>query len=154
MGLDNGFQLKHKKKDDNNASSVGRSIEIPFEIAYFRKYFELDKWCMHHCKHIRDDEVQITKDDLNKLWNTIEPIVKVLRALGDNKVLYYDENGYPKKYAMQFCGNDFDPTNSQSYAAGIKLLHLADCIGCMMDILEYNGDEEKSIAEITFYSSW
>lgn len=80
MGLDNGFQLKHKKKDDNNASSVGRSIEIPFEIAYFRKYFELDKWCMHHCKHIRDDEVQITKDDLNKLWNTIEPIVKVLRA--------------------------------------------------------------------------
>lgn len=48
MGLDNGFQLKHKKKDNNNASSVGQSIEIPFEIAYFRKYFELDEWCMHH----------------------------------------------------------------------------------------------------------
>lgn len=139
MGLDNGFVIRSRSNPD-----------LAIEIAYFRKYFELDDWCMSHCKHTEEFEVEITKDDLDKLRSTIEPIAEALLKLGITKVGYYDENGYPKKYDVDFYGNDFNPADSNSFIAGVKLCRLYCALDNMYDVLEHNGDD----IYITFYSSF
>jgi hypothetical protein len=140
MGLDNGFVIRSRKNPD-----------LAIEIAYFRKYYyELDDWCLHHCKHIEKFEVEITKNVLDKLRSTIEPIAEALLKLGITKVGYYDENGYPKKFNVDFYGNDFNPADSNSFIAGVKLCRLYCAIDNMYDVLESNGDD----IYIMFYSSF
>lgn len=142
MGLDNGFLLRSKKHD---------GFEV--ELAYFRKFYELDEWCMSRCKHVSSFEVVVTEDDLEQLKSEISPIVKELQKLDEGKLLYYEENGFPKKYMTQFYGEEFDPVCSRSYCAGLKTLHLFRCIDCMLDILNHNYDIKDDIY-IVFYSSF
>lgn len=142
MGLDNGFLLRSKKHE---------GFEV--ELAYFRKFYELDDWCTRRCKRVSDYEVLVTEDDLIKLKEEISPIVKELQKLDEGKLLYYEENGFPKKYTTQFYGQEFDPTSSRSYCAGWKTLHLFHCIDCMLDIMQHNYDIKDDIY-IVFYSSF
>lgn len=142
MGLDNGFLLRSKKHKGFNV-----------EIAYFRKFYELDEWCMKKCKHTGDYEVLVEENDLVKLKEEISPVVKELQKLDEGKLLYYEENGFPKKYVTQFYGREFDPTSSRSCYAGLKILHLFSCIDCMLDIMQCNLDIKDDIY-IVFYSSF
>lgn len=138
MGLDNGFVIRSTDYPD-----------LGIHIAYFRKYYELDTWMMRECNHTSEYEVSVSKNDVEKLIKTITPIVEELFKLGITKVGYYDENGYPKKYNLEFYNNDFNPVDSPSFMAGVKLCNLYYALQNIYDVLDHNND-----LYITFYSSF
>jgi hypothetical protein len=88
MGLDNGFEIRDKSRCD-----------LRIAVGYFRNYHELDIWCMSSCESIERDanEVLVTKEDAEKLYNLIKPVATELLKLEESKVGYYDDNGYPQR---------------------------------------------------------
>ena len=139
MGLDNGFQLRSKQYPD---------LEI--EFASFRNYYELNEWCLLNCEHINDYKVKITQRDVEELREIVKPVAEELLKLGISKLGYYEENGYPKEYEITFYSSEFNPIDSRSFAAGIKLCRLYRTLESIWEMMEYNGDE----IYFTFYSSF
>lgn len=156
MGLDNGFTLRNKK---NNTQ---------IELFHFRKYYELADFFRRYSMLPNSDGQEdpsymypVTESNLKELQHELEPIYQTLIKLPENTIAYYDENGYPTKYAKLFYGNDFDPTTSQSAFAGAKLIRLYQRIGSLLEILDnirfvwYNDEEHKDDTyEIVFYDSF
>ena len=139
MGLDNYFRIQGKQEN--------RSINL----AHFRKFYELDEWFMSHAPHIGNYEVQVTSEVLDKLQAEIDPVVDVLNKIGQSKIDFYEEHGYPKKYYIQFFGKTFNPTDSVSIYVGEELCRLKGVIDVIREILRLNDPDEISV---TFYSSF
>ena len=136
MGLDNGFVLRFK---DNPSYEV--------ELAYFRKYYELDEYFPN-----QGEDVIVSKEDLVKLQLYIEPIYKLLKSLPKYIVEDYDNMGYPETGRWRaFENNDFTPLCSQSAFAGIKLMRLYERLDGIIEILE---NDFSGKFEIYFYSSF
>lgn len=130
MGLDNWFTVKSRKNPD-----------LKFEIAYFRKFFELDTFIRCCGKVIEDDTVfEVSLENLKALKEELLPTIQVLIQIPERLILKYDENGnYPKKYKLDsedLAGDDFNPIYSTSFAAGIKAMRLYNAVCVMIDILE------------------
>lgn len=139
MGLDNGFELRSKKNP-----------YLIINLEQFRKYYELNTWCMGNCNHIEDYLVTISKNDVKNLKQEVEPVALELLKIEQSKLLYYDENGYPKKYEMSFYGNNFSPICTETYLPGTKLCKLYFSLLSIESILNSNEDD----IYITFYSSF
>lgn len=140
MGLDNGFML-HIKDDEK------------IEIAYFRKFFELDEWVHMHVKACDNDQTlfEITKADLEKLERDLAPTVLILDKLSMRNVNYYDDNGYPEEYVIEMYGQTFNPADSTSAFAGAKAVRLYHSVVAMLNLFELNPDKD---IKLSFYSSW
>ena len=140
MGLDNGFILKDRNHPD-----------VAFEVGYFRNYYELDRWVRENCKYITEDgegEYTFLDSDCEKLLSVITPIYRRLAKLTPEKISYYDDYGYPKRFMILHHGNDFNPFGSPSAFPGSKLIDLYISLNAISDILYYNKD-----AYVTFYHS-
>lgn len=143
MGLDNRFMGHFKNQP-----------ELEISLAYFRKYFSLNDWMLHHCSRLNRDEpyeVVVSLDNLNALLEEVKPIAEALQGFTDSQISYYEDNGYPQDIVEKFYEKDFSPVFSNTFAAGHKLLKLYRNILCMKEILEDNDD---SNFYITFYSSF
>lgn len=147
MGLDNGFVIKSKK--DNT--------EV--EIAYFRKFFELDDFIADNSKlpasgtpgyYVYNIDLDILKSLLEELYPTIQVLIKIPSRL----INKYDEYGYPNKYGLnkeEFIGDIFNPITSRSSFAGAKALRLYSAVDTMISFLADSLNEDYYIE---FYSSW
>lgn len=156
MGLDNGFQLRNKQTG------------VTVDLFHFRKYYELADYFRKFKMLPKYDgtdgesyEYAVTNENLTELQRIIEPIYNTLIKLPANTIAYYDEMGYPEKYAKLFYGEDFDPTSSQSAFAGAKLIRLYQRIESLLEVLDnfgyvwYNNEEHKDDTfEIIFYDSY
>lgn len=143
MGLDNGFILRSNKSE-----------EVQAEVAYFRKYYELDDWILSHCHDTYQDykyERIVTRTDLEALLKEIEPIAEELNKYTYNQLSFYDDNEYPQEIREKFYNDDFAPFDTRSFAAGNKLVKLYRNILNMIEILEHNHDKDLFL---TFYSSF
>lgn len=153
MGLDNGFILK-STKDEN----------LKLELAYFRKFFELDTFIRSTAKAKPDDEdvFEITVEVLKTLKEELYPTVKTLIQIPERLLWKYDEAGdYPKKYKLtsaELAHDDFNPVYSTSWMAGVKAMKLYHAVEVMIDILQ--DDDYQNMPEfskgyyIEFYSSY
>ncbi len=145
MGLDNGFIIKHKE--------TGAECEI----AYFRKYYELNCWVSQHCKRTENilEHYEISIDNLHDLRFYIEPVYNILIKLESGLVSKYDDEGYPAEVASGIeavaYGNEFVPSNSQSTFAGAKLIHLYQSLSALIEIYENDFSHDWLIE---FYSSF
>lgn len=142
MGLDNGFELRERGNPSLN-----------IEVAYFRKYYELDDWVRRNARRLDGDGeyFEITKSDLNKLLEEISPIVEIIGRYTYEKIAYFDDTGYPQCLVEKFYTKDFDPTSSQSAFAGNKLMRLYRSVLCMLEILDINPGNDYYYR---FYSSY
>ena len=122
MGLDNGFCI-YKKGFKNSGDEH-------IEIAYFRKFYELDSFIRDTCTTIGsdfEDAFIVSVCDLLKLQAELEPIMKVLNKIPMRLIDKYDENGYPQKYkfdSVELSDERFNPTESSSSFAGYKTVKL------------------------------
>lgn len=145
MGLDNGFIIKH--------NNTGASCDI----AYFRKYYELDTWIRHNCEETYEgsEQFKITTESLDKLKNYIKPVYDVLIKVDEGLISKYDSEGYKSTVKARLDGNaytnEFNPVNSQSEFAGWKLVHLYQSLCQMLEIIELNEHHDWLIE---FYSSY
>ena len=154
MGLDNGFILRHTES------------KVECEIAYFRKYYELDTWINQNAKSIdekTDYEYYIDKNVLESLQNYIKPIYDVLILVEPGLISKYDDEGYPKSLIKKLeavaYNNPFNPISSESSFAGHKLIHLYQSIMQILEMININKvvlDDETKMKdwEIVFYSSY
>lgn len=149
MGLDNGFILRKKGEKEGiylfnfrnfyalanmfRREQMLPNIESPDEPSY---------------------EYAVTEEKLEAIHRMIEPIYLELIKLHPNKLGYYDEKGYPKKYNELFFGNEFDPTNSQSAFAGQKLVKLYQRINALLEIMDGLHINCPDDMEIIFYDSY
>lgn len=145
MGLDNGFTLRSRANPEEEIAN----------IAYFRKYYELDDWMRLHCKK-RDKneefEWEVTLEDLEDLRRYIETVAKEVIKLDQKDLDYYDNYGYDESLGRQLClSNDFCPVDSKSMFPGTKLIRLYHAVNVMCEILDTN---RNSNVFITFYSSF
>lgn len=142
MGLDNGFILKNDK------------LDISIELAYFRKYFELDDYVRCHATRKPEEEeiYLIDLDFLTSLQNQITPIYEQLVKIPTPLIAKYDDSGYPEKYDKYFYGNDFNPRDSGSAFAGAKLMRLYRRVDTMIELFENRLPSEDWYIE--FYSSY
>lgn len=130
MGLDNWFNIKSKKDEKLN-----------FEIAYFRKFFELDTFIRSCGKEIETDyKFEVSLENLKALKEELLPTIKILIQIPERLLDKYDNNmNYPKKYKLdsdELAGDDFNPIYSTSYMAGWKAMKLYNAVCVMIDILE------------------
>lgn len=158
MGLDNGFILRHNES------------KVECEIAYFRKYYELDTWIRQNTEHTEPDELgnwvwKIDKNALESLKNYIKPIYDVLILVESGLINKYDDEGYPKSLIKKLeavaYDNSFNPISSESSFAGCKLIHLYQSITQMLEIIDnnknYAPDADRTKMKdwsIEFYSSF
>lgn len=140
MGLDNGFILHTKNGEE-------------VELAYFRKYYELDEWGRQHFDAIDTGKTlfYVTYEHLVCLEKELASTILILSKLSPAKIHYYDDTEYPEKYVSEMYGQTFDPATSQSAFAGNKAMTLYHTVVLLEDILEMNKDKE---IKITFYSSY
>ena len=132
MGLDNWFNIKSRKNETVN-----------FEIAYFRKFYELDSFIRSCAKRVDPEDdyaYEVSLENLKALREELLPTVKILIQIPERLLLKYDENySYPKKYKLDsedLAGDDFNPLYSTSYAPGYKAMRLYNAVCVMIDILE------------------
>lgn len=130
MGLDNWFRIKSKKDE-----------KVDFEIAYFRKFFELDTFIRCCGKVIEDNTVfEVSLENLKALKEELLPTIQILIQIPERLLLKYDDNGnYPKKYKLhseELVHDEFNPIYSTSFAAGIKAMRLYNAVCVMINILE------------------
>lgn len=144
MGLDNGFIVR--KKDDE---------QFRLEIAYFRKFQELDDYITLTCNKINDSDVyEVPIDVLEDLRDELLPIAKILIQIPSKLLSKYDDTSYPKKYKLddeELIRYDFNPLTSNSMFAGFKTLKLYNAVCTMINFLE---DDWKHEYYIEFYSSY
>jgi hypothetical protein len=149
MGLDNGFVLRNKITGDKTSLFHFRNY---YELAnYFRQFDMLPK---HNDEDGESHEYEVTESVLTKLQQIIFPIYSVLIALPGNTVAYYDEVGYPQKYAKLFYSNSFNPIESSSSFAGRKLIQLYQRIDSLLEILDNLEPSCYNPHEIIFYDSF
>ena len=144
MGLDNGFILRHTES------------KVECEIAYFRKYYELDTWIKQNAKSVDEDyEYYIDKNVLESLMNYIKPIYNILILVESGLIRKYDNEGYSKSLIKKLeavaYDNPFSPISSQSSFAGWKLIHLYQSIYQLIEIIDLDTKHNWSIY---FYSSY
>lgn len=140
MGLDNGFIL-HTKSGDT------------VEIAYFRKYYELDRWVNQYIEPVDSNRTlfNITKENLEELERELAPTILTLDKLPMTDINYYDDCGYPEEYIRAMYGQRFDPVDSTSAFAGAKAVRLYHRVLMMLALFDLNPKDE---IKLTFYSSW
>lgn len=147
MGLDNGFIIK-KKSDPN----------FELEIAYFRKFFELDDFIARRATKVVDDWEHLYKinyDVLKDLKEELLPTIQVLIGIPERSISKYDDNTYPKKYKLdsdELISDEFNPITSRSAFAGLKAMRLYNAVCTMMEFLINNDYSDEYYIE--FYSSW
>ena len=142
MGLDNGF-VGHFKQHP----------QAEITLAYFRKYYDLDRWVIGHCQPVDPSDpfdVIVSKEDLEALLREIEPIAEALQGYTLNQISYYDDNGYPQDFIEKFYEAQFSPVSTSTSFAGYKLIKLYRNVLNMLEIIEENGTDFY----ITFYSSF
>ena len=86
MGLDNGFLIK--KENDSN---------FKLEIAYFRKFYELDDFIRSRSEKINDFLFKIDYELLKELKEELQPTINVLIQIPERLLHKYDDSVYPKK---------------------------------------------------------
>lgn len=96
MGLDNLFLLR--KRSDQN---------FKVELSYFRGFYTLKNRLVGS---LNDSEIEISIDELNKLYYEIKDIYNELKKYSDNEIRYFDDCGYPDELCEKFYGCEFDPT--------------------------------------------
>lgn len=142
MGLDNGFIIKNKQ--DSN---------LKLEIAYFRKFYELDDFISSKSEKIDDFNYKVSYEVLKELKEELQPTIRVLIQIPERLLHKYDEAmNYPKKYKLEsdeLIHDEFNPVMSQSAFAGWKALRLYNAVCVMIDLLNDNEDYY-----IEFYSSY
>lgn len=144
MGLDNGFILKSRKNP-----------EMAIEMAYFRKYYELNHLALWAGNQIEGDEynVEFNEEMLMTFLNAeVKPVYEVINKL-PGRIEYYDENGYGKDVSCSCYGYALNPATSQSYAAGYKLIKLYHNLVTMIETLQ-NNNLQKDDLYFIFYSSF
>lgn len=143
MGLDNGFIIKHN------------STGISCDIAYFRKYYELDTWVRQNCKSKAEDIYAITEENIKDLQSYIKPIYDILIKIDDGLLNKFDDTVYNKSTVTKIeavaYNNEFNPLSTQSSFAGHKLIHLYQSLCQMLEIIELDEHQDWSIE---FYSSY
>lgn len=154
MGLDNGFELRNK----NAQVTYDLKYGFPFEIGYFRKYYELDDFMRSHCKRVdqnSDYEYVVTYDALKQVRDNIEPIYMVLITMSDAELDLLEDEGLSavkrveNEPALKNEDNPFSVVHSSSAFATGKLIRLYHVVNVLMDCIDMNGD-----IEIIFYSSY
>lgn len=142
MGLDNGFLIK--KENDSN---------FKLEIAYFRKFYELNDFISSRCKKINDFKYKIDYEDLKELKEELQPTINVLIQIPERLLHKYDDSmNFPKKYNLdsdELIHDEFNPVTTSSMFAGWKAIKLYNAVCTMLNFLD---DNEGYYIE--FYSSW
>lgn len=132
MGLDNLFVLKSRK--DNN---------LNLTFAAFSNFGELNDWGARNFKRNDDSDdsgcYSVTKENIEKLLQYIEPVANDLKKLDDNTIAYYDNNNYPNKWEIKHYGNSFSPYSSDSAFGGFKVLRLYYILISMLSVLRENN---------------
>ena len=141
MGLDNGFLIK--KENDSN---------FKLEIAYFRKFYELNDFISSRCDKVNDFYYKVGYGVLEELKEELLPTIQVLIQIPERLIHRYDDSTYPKKYKLdsdELISDEFNPITSTSAFAGWKALRLYNAVCVMIDLL---NDNENYYIE--FYSSY
>lgn len=142
MGLDNGFVLRNKK----NNSTV--------EIAYFRKFYQLDDYVRFNADgDSHSEEFILDRKFLVEFRDYLAPVCTALMAVYD-KIDYYDEEGYPREFKEKFYNHDFNPADPEgrySNFMGSKTLQLYFFLD---NYIKTNWDEVDENWELTFYRSY
>lgn len=142
MGLDNGFVLRNKK---NNCT---------VELAYFRKFYQLDDYVRFNADgDSHNEEYIIDRKFLVELRDYLTPVCTALMAVYD-KIDYYDIEGYPKEFDAKFYCNSFNPVDPEgrySNFMGSKTLQLYFFLDNYIKSSWINAEDEW---ELTFYRSY
>lgn len=141
MGLDNGFIIK--KENDNN---------FKLEIAYFRKFYELNDFIILKSEQIDDFRFKVDYEVLKELKEELQPTINVLIQIPERLLHKYDESSYPSKYNLdsdELIRDEFNPVTSSSMFAGWKAIKLYNAVCTMINFLDDNDGYY-----IEFYSSY
>lgn len=141
MGLDNGFLIK--KENDSN---------FKLEIAYFRKFYELDDFIRSRSEKINDLLFKVDYEVLKELKEELQPTINVLIQIPERLLHKYDDSVYPKKYKLDsddLIHDEFNPVTTSSAFAGWKAIKLYTAVCTMINFL----DDNKGYY-IEFYSSY
>ena len=141
MGLDNGFLIK--KENDSN---------FKLEIAYFRKFYELDDFIRSRSENINDFLFKVDYEVLKELKEELQPTINVLIQILERLLHKYDDSVYPKKYKLDsddLIHDEFNPVTTSSAFAGWKAIKLYTAVCTMINFL----DDNKGYY-IEFYSSY
>ena len=141
MGLDNGFLIK--KENDSN---------FKLEIAYFRKFYELDDFIRSRSEKINDLLFKVDYEVLKELKEELQPTINVLIHIPERLLHKYDDSVYPKKYKLDsddLIHDEFNPVTTSSAFAGWKAIKLYTAVCTMINFL----DDNKGYY-IEFYSSY
>lgn len=141
MGLDNGFLIK--KENDSN---------FKLEIAYFRKFYELDDFIRSRSEKINDFLFKVDYELLKELKEELQPTINVLIQIPERLLHKYDDSVYPKKYKLDsddLIHDEFNPVTTSSAFAGWKAIKLYTAVCTMINFL----DDNKGYY-IEFYSSY
>ena len=141
MGLDNGFLIK--KENDSN---------FKLEIAYFRKFYELDDFIRSRSEKINDLLFKVDYEVLKELKEELQPTINVLIQIPERLLHKYDDSVYPKKYKLDsddLIHDEFNPVTTSSMFAGWKAIKLYTAVCTMINFL----DDNKGYY-IEFYSSY
>ena len=145
MGLDAGFELRHKDTNKEVCS---------YDLCYFRKYYALDDWIRWNCEELVEDYLfAVTKEDLQDLYADIEPVVEKLIKFKYEDIMenFNRELSFSEQVAFEEIYNcRFSPMVDKSFNSAEKLLRLyyfLQNILWQMDMLEkeYN---------LVYYSSY
>ena len=79
MGLDNGFLIK--KENDSN---------FKLEIAYFRKFYELDDFIRSRSEKINDLLFKVDYEVLKELKEELQPTINVLIQIPERLLHKYE----------------------------------------------------------------
>ena len=141
MGLDNGFLIK--KENDSN---------FKLEIAYFRKFYELDDFIRSRSEKINDLLFKVDYEVLKELKEELQPTINVLIQIPERLLHKYDDSVSPKKYKLDsddLIHDEFNPVTTSSAFAGWKAIKLYTAVCTMINFL----DDNKGYY-IEFYSSY
>ena len=141
MGLDNGFLIK--KENDSN---------FKLEIAYFRKFYELDDFIRSRSEKINDLLFKVDYEVLKELKEELQPTINVLIQIPERLLHKYDDSVSPKKYKLDsddLIHDEFNPVTTSSEFAGCKAIKLYTAVCTMINFL----DDNKGYY-IEFYSSY
>ena len=141
MGLDNGFLIK--KENDSN---------FKLEIAYFRKFYELDDFIRSRSEKINDLLFKVDYEVLKELKEELQPTINVLIQIPERLLHKYDDSVCPKKYKLDsddLIHDEFNPVTTSSAFAGWKAIKLYTAVCTMINFL----DDNKGYY-IEFYSSY
>ena len=89
----------------------------------------------------------LSKEFFKEIVTVIEPFIKLIQNESSTRCSYWDDNGWPKKYAnhIDFLSNPFSPENNQcsnpTYKA-VKLYKISESILYCLDDFDYEETYE------------